>query len=225
VERPAADQGGDLNRVLGGLPRVDTAGSDFTVYTRKDLTVRRGEKAIVTLMVNQVKYSHLYRWNVPDRLQHALVLHNRTDAAWTTGPVLLVSAGQPLSQDLLPYTPIKGDAEIPVTAAINVSHEQKESETKRTMKDVTLGDRTFLDLVTIDGRLKLKNFEQRGVRVIVTVPVPGKPIAASDAAEHIIDPGRLILRERSGSIRWDVTLGVAETKELTYQYERYVPSN
>jgi len=79
--------------------------------------------------------------------------------------------------------------------------------------------------VTIDGRLKLKNFEQRGVRVIVTVPVPGKPIAASDAAEHIIDPGRLILRERSGSIRWDVTLGVAETKELTYQYERYVPSN
>lgn len=225
VERPAADQGGDLNRVLGGLPRVDTAGSDFTVYTRKDLTVRRGEKAIVTLMVKQVKYSHLYRWNVPDRLQHALVLHNRTDAAWTTGPVLLVSAGQPLSQDLLPYTPIKGDAEIPVTAAINVSHEQKESETKRTMKDVTLGDRTFLDLVTIDGRLKLKNFEQRGVRVIVTVPVPGKPIAASDAAEHIIDPGRLILRERSGSIRWDVTLGVAETKELTYQYERYVPSN
>lgn len=225
VDRPADDQGGDLNRVLGGLPRVDTAGSDYTVYTRKDLTVRRGEKAIVTLMVKQVKYSHLYRWNVPEPLRHSLVLHNQTEAAWTTGPVLLVSAGQPLSQDLLPYTPIKGAAEIPVTAAINVSHDRTESESKRTMKDVTIGKETFLDLVTIDGTLKLKNFEKRGVRVVVTVPVPGKPIAAGDGGDLAIDPGKLILRDRSGSVRWDLTLAPDEQKELTYQYERYVPSN
>lgn len=225
VDRPADDQAGDLNRVLGGLPRVDTAGSDYTVYTRKDLIVRRGEKAIVTLMVKQVKYSHLYRWNVPEPLRHSLVLHNQTDTAWTTGPVLLVSAGQPLSQDLLPYTPIKGDAEIPVTAAINVSHDRKESESKRTMKEITIGKDTFLDLVTIDGALKLKNFEKRAVRVVVTVPVPGKPIAAGDGGDLSIDPGKLILRDRSGSIQWDVTLAPDEKKELTYRYERYVPSN
>lgn len=225
VERPADDRGGDLNRVLGGLPRVDTAGSDYTVYTRKDLTVRRGEKAIVTLMVKQVKYSHLYRWNVPEPLRHSLVLHNQTDAAWTTGPVLLVSAGQPLSQDLLAYTPIKGAAEIPVTAAINVSHDRAESESKRTMKAVTFGKDAFLDLVTIDGTLKLKNFEKRAVRVIVTVPMPGKPTAAGDGGDLAVDPGKLILRDRSGSVRWDLTLAPDEQKELTYQYERYVPSH
>jgi hypothetical protein len=225
VERPAADREGDFNRILGGLPRVDTVGSDYAVYTRKDLTVRRGEKAIVTLMVKRVKYSHLYRWQVPEPLRHSLVLHNQTDAAWTTGPVLLVSAGQPLSQDLLSYTPMKGEGEIPVTAAINISHDRTESESQRTMKDIAVGQGTSLDLVTIDGLLELKNFENRAARVIVTAPVPGKPIAAGDGGELSIDPGKLILRERCGSIRWDLTLGPGETKELSYRYERYVPSN
>jgi hypothetical protein len=79
--------------------------------------------------------------------------------------------------------------------------------------------------VTIDGLLELKNFENRAARVIVTAPVPGKPIAAGDGGELSIDPGKLILRERCGSIRWDLTLGPGETKELSYRYERYVPSN
>ncbi len=186
---------------------------------------RRGEKSIVTLMVKRVKYSHLYRWSVPEPLRHSLVLHHQTDAAWTTGPVLLVSDGQPLSQDLLAYTPMKGDGEIPVTAASNISHDRRESESERTVKDVAVGQETSLDLVTIDGLLQLKNFEQRAVRVVVTAPVPGKPIAAGDGGDLSVDPGKLILRERCGSIRWDLTLGPGEKQELSCRYERYVPSH
>jgi hypothetical protein len=56
------------------------------------------------------------------------------------------------------------------------------------------------------------------------VPVPGRPNAASDGG-IAIDPGKLILRERSGSIRWDATLAPDEKKELTCRFERSVPSN
>jgi hypothetical protein len=52
------------------------------------------------------------------------------------------------------------------------------------------------------------------------VPLTGLPFG-----DLSIDPGRLVLRERSGSVRWDVTLAPDEQKELTYQYERHVPSN
>lgn len=53
-------------------------------------------------------------------------------------------------------------------AAINVSHDRKESESKRTMKAIAFGQETFLDLVMIDGTLTLKNFAKRAVRGIVT---------------------------------------------------------
>lgn len=54
---------------------------------------------------------------------------------------------------------------------------------------------------------------------------PGKPMAAGDGGDLAIDPGKLILRDRSGSVRWDITLAPDEQKKLTYQYDRYVPSN
>ena len=50
TDRPAAGAGRDVREALGNLPQLEgPGGADFTVYTKKDLTVRRGEKAIVTL--------------------------------------------------------------------------------------------------------------------------------------------------------------------------------
>ena len=106
-----------MAETLGNLPQIELAGgSDYTVYTKKDLTVRRGERAIVTLFVKKINYSHIYRWSPPAMMEHFLVLHNDTDTAWTTGPCLATSGDQPLSEDLLKYTPRGGNCEIPVTA-------------------------------------------------------------------------------------------------------------
>jgi len=87
VDRPAAPEGGDLGKALGDLPQLGgAAATDYTVYTKKDLTLRRGEKAIVTLFVKTIKYSHVYHWSPPERMKHMLVLQNDTDTPWTTGP-------------------------------------------------------------------------------------------------------------------------------------------
>ena len=49
-----------------GLFQDEVAGaSDYAVYTKSDLTVRTGEKAIVTLFVTRIRYDHLYRWSRP----------------------------------------------------------------------------------------------------------------------------------------------------------------
>lgn len=102
VEQSVPTGGRDLREALGNLPQLEAAdGSDFTVYTRKDLTVRRGEKAIVTLFTKKIKYGHIYRWSPPQSVEHFLVLQNSTDTPWTTGPCLVVSDGKALSEDLL----------------------------------------------------------------------------------------------------------------------------
>ena len=225
VDRPVGGAVRDVRDVLGNLPQMEGAGgADFTVYAKKDLTVRRGEKAIVTLFVKRIKYSHLYRWFAPEPLQHFLVLHNQTDTAWTTGPCLAVSQGSPLSEDLLKYVPKEGQGELPVTTAINVAQDQKESEVDRKLKAHEPSHQFFVDLVTLEGELKMRNFEKTPITVIVTAPLPGKPLSASHDGMVSLKTTKLQLLERAGTVQWKLKLEPGETKAVTYRYERYVPS-
>ncbi len=226
IERPLPPGAGNLAAALGNLPQLGgAAATDYTVYTKKDLTLRRGEKAIVTLFTQRIKYSHIYRWSPPAQMEHSLVLHNATDSAWTTGPCLVLSKDSPLGEDLLKYVPKGGNGEMPVTAAINVAHDKSESETDRKLKAHNPTDHVYYDLVTLEGTLKLRNFEKRPVEIVVSNHIPGKPVAADSDGAISIDPGKLKLLEREGSIQWRVKLEPGQEKTLKYKYERYVPSN
>lgn len=226
IDQPVDGNRGNLKATLGNLPQLDGPGAtDYTVYTKRDLTVRRGERAVVTLFVRKINFGHIYRWSPPSTMEHFLVLHNDTDTAWTTGPLLAISGDRPLSEDLLKYTPKGGRSEVPVTAAINVSHDKTEVEANRKFKAHSPHDREFLDLVTLEGELRLKNFEKVPVEIVINVTVPGLPTEASDEGRKIANPHRLKLIEREGFVRWTVRLKPAEEKNLKYKYERYVPSN
>jgi hypothetical protein len=220
-----AGGGGDVGRVLGNVPSLESAGaSDYTVYTKKNLTVRVGEKAIVTLFTKKIKYKHLYRWALPNQMEHFLVLANTTDTAWTTGPLLATSGDSPLSEDIFKYTPKGGQGEIPVTAAINIAQESSEKEADRKLRSYEPSKDFWVDLVTIEGEMKVRNFEKRTAEIVITAHIQGKPIAASDSGAISVDTSKLQLMDRSGSIRWTVKLEPGETKTLNYKYERYVPS-
>ncbi|HWB13788.1 MAG TPA: hypothetical protein VG826_31470 [Pirellulales bacterium] len=222
----AQQAAGNVAALLGNLPQIEGAGaSDFTVYRKEDLTLRRGEKAILTLFKRRLQYTHLYRWSPPEPIEHRLLLANDSGSAWTTGPCLAVSGGNPLSEDLLRYTPRGGKGDLPVTAAMNIAYDQREVEIERQLKAHSPAEHVYLDLVTLEGTLKLRNFEPRQVEIELAVPVPGKPVKASADGSLAADPGRLKLTERAGTVRWTVKLGAGESKTLTYRYERYVPSN
>ena len=226
AEKPVSAGGRDMGEATGNLPQWEGMGAtDYTVYTRKDLTVRRGEKMIVTLFVKKIKYSDSYRWSVPDEVRHFLVLPNETDSAWTTGPCLAISDGNALSEDLLKYVPKGGKGEFPVTTAVNITHEQKEAETDRKLKEYSPGVNNYLDLVTVGGSLELKNYGKKPAELMVDCRVKGKPVSVSDDGIIQIDTENLRLQERSATIKWKVTVGAGETKVLSYKYERYVPSN
>lgn len=225
VERAIGSAGRDVKESLGNLPQMEGAGgTDFTVYTRKEVTLRRGEKAIVTLFTRKIAYSHVYRWSLPESLQHFLVLHNQTDTAWTTGPCLALGSSGPLSEDTLKYVPKNGSGELPVTTAINVVQDRTESELDRKLRAHEAGKDFWLDLVTLQGELKIRNFEKTAITVVVTTKVPGKPLSASDDGTLNTNTDKLQLIEREGAVRWKVKLEPGETKALTYKYERYVPS-
>ncbi len=224
----AADQPveppGDLGAAIGKLPELaGPAGTDYTVYTVSDLTLRRGEKALLTLLAQTIRYGHVYRWSPPEKMRHFLVLHNDSPSAWTTGPCLAIDGHRPLSEDLLYYTPKSGKSELEVTTAINVVHEKSEQEVDRQLKIHSPSPSVSYDLVTLAGTLRIRNFDPQPVEILIDNPVPGKPTVAS-GGQMSLSPDELKLAERRGMIRWSLKLKPGEEKTLTYRYERYVPS-
>jgi len=225
VDRPAGRAGGNLKAALGNLPQLGgAAATDFTVYGVKDLTLRRGEKAVVTLFRKKITYGHVYRWNTSAALEHYLVLHNNTPSAWTTGPCLALSKGGPLSEDLLRYTPKGAKGEFPVTTAVNVAKTTSETEADRKLKAHSPSHNVYFDLVKLDGKITLRNYEKRPVTVVVTAPIQGKPLTADNDGKTTTYTDKLRLLERRGSVQWVITIKPGETKTLKYTYERYVPS-
>ena len=82
----------------------------------------------------------------------------------------------------------------------------------------------FLDLVTLDGELTLRNYGKTPAELIVDQRLQGKPLTASEDAKIVLDTTNLKLLERMGFVNWRITLKAGEAKTFTYKYERYVPS-
>src|SRR5688500_5888699 len=111
-----------------------------------------------------------------------------------------------------------------MTAAVNIANDQSESEVDRKLRAHSPSDHVFLDLVTLQGELKLRNYEKTPVEVLVSSTVAGKPVTVGEEGSMAINPHKLTLSEREGTFRWGVQLKPGEGKTLTYRYERFVPS-
>ena len=224
-EAPGVADSADLQALLGNLPAMaNPASGDFTVYTKPNLTVRQGERAIVTLFTQKIRYSHQYKLNMPDAIKHELVLFNDTPTPWTTGPCLAISGNNPLSEDLLKYTPVGGKGAFEVTSAINVANTSSEEEIGRKLKAHEPSSNEYYDLVTLRGTIQLKSFAKQTAALVVTAPVRGKPTKTTPKAAVQMNSDQLRLLELSSTISWQVTLKPGEETSLEYEYVRYVPS-
>jgi hypothetical protein len=214
-----------LNSLLTNQPATESAGAgDYTVYQHENLTLRKGERAMVTLMSHTVKYRHRYDWDGVGSVQHKLLLSNSTSTPWTTGSCLTMTSAQPLSEDILKYTPVGGQGELAITTAINLAKEAQEHEIDRRFKAHEPRSNEFFDLVTIQGAITVKSFEKQPVEIVISKAVTGKPITCSHDGILRSDASKLRLVEREGMIDWSVKLNPGEEVKLVYTYERYVPS-
>ncbi len=211
--------------MMSNLPQIESVGAgDYNVYTKEKLTLRRGERATVILMSKRIKYGHQYFWNTDSEIEHQLSLENNTTNPWTTGPCLALAGSQPLSEDVLKYTPVNGQGKLTVTTAINIAKGIQESEVDRQLKAHEPQHSQFLDLVTVAGTLKIKSHENQPIQIRIIKKVLGKPIVASHDGAIAIDSEKLRLIERNGTIEWRLTLQPGEAYDLTYRFERFVPS-
>ncbi|HEU4889199.1 MAG TPA: hypothetical protein VFV49_15035, partial [Thermoanaerobaculia bacterium] len=228
-----------------GFAAMTTAGTegqsaeDFFFYSRKGITLAKGERAAFSLLEATVKYSDLYTLDIPretqndaynnnrqpespvvDRVWHSIRLQNPTQLPWTTAPALVFAEGRPLAQETLRYTPARGETTLRLTVANNVVVDRNETETARQRESVQRFGSAW-DAVTIEGTIHIRNFKDERVVLAIRREIEGEAIPASGhrvtrvaTAPRAINP-----IER---LEWELPLRAGEKKTIKYQYKVYV---
>ncbi len=183
---------------------------DLFLYTpATPLSMKKGDRAVVKLLDTDVPYENCYKWEldpVPPREMwrhintrrrsqleknlkapkavHVLRLENTGKTPWTTGPATVFKNTVPLAQDILTYTSVKSNVDLPVTVSVDINTHKVENEIKREHNAVVINSSNYTK-VSIHGKLTIRNFKSGDVPVEVTRKVIGR-ITESPEGERVV---------------------------------------
>jgi hypothetical protein len=227
-----------------GAAQAGQAAEDLFLYPVEHITLKKGQVAYLPLFTESVPYKHIYQWNIPDYVNeedyyryparrqeeqkpdvevvwHCLRLENTARVPWTTAPAETVGQGLILGQDTLDYTPPKGQATLRITRAVNVKAEQIELEIDRKRDAAQLYGNHY-DLVTVEGKLSVTNFQQKSAALEITKTLSGE--VKSSQPQPAMESLARGLQKMNGvkKLTWTIDLEPGEQKQLGYTYEVYV---
>jgi hypothetical protein len=222
---------------------------DLFLYSRSGVTLAKGERASYNVFAGTVSYDHIYSWEVEDQprvdgagnvinmnqnmnqnaqdeksadsVWHAIRLKNSTKYPWTSAPAMVISGDKPVSQDTLPYTPKGASSTLKITIAtdIRASHEEREIARQQELNH----RRNYnYDLVTIEGKLKVKNYKTKDVRLSISKNLRGKAEFQSDQGEAVQLGEGIECDNPKSRLTWEIALKPGEEREVTYRYKIWI---
>lgn len=211
---------------------------DLFFYEKKNVTLNKGDRAHYSVFSADVDYKHVYEWRVTstpissdyyqssqstdksEEVWHSLKLTNSTNYPWTSGAAMTVSEMKPLGQDVLKYTPKGGTINLRITLAPDIKVSKEENEKERKRDAMRLYGYTY-DLVTVEGKLKLKNFKKQQVSMDIEKTVTGE-VAQNGGGKVEKLATALKAINPTSFIQWEFPLKAGEEKTITYTYTIYV---
>jgi hypothetical protein len=215
---------------------------DLFLYKRTGVTLARGERATYNIFAADIPYEHLYQWQVTDRplvdvygnpvssypsntgsdksgevVWHSLRMNNNSKFPWTSGPGLVISGPQALSQDTLAYTPKGATAYLKMTVATDVRVDKKELEVDRQPRSLQRNNSNY-DAVTVEGTLKVKNFKNKDIHLLITRSFVGQALTTDGGqVEKLAEVIRQV--NPTSRVSWSVPIKSGEEKTITYRYK------
>ena len=218
---------------------------DLFLYSRSEVTLARGERATYNVFSGSVAYEHLYSWEVEDQprvdafgnvinpgqnmqdsaradsIWHSIRLKNSTKLPWTSAPALVISGDKPVSQDTLTYTPKSATSTLRITVATDIRASHEEREVAR-QNEINHRRGYNYDLVTLEGKLKVKNYKSKPVHLAIGKTVRGKTEFQSDAGKSIQLGEGIESDNPKSRLSWDITLAPGQERVVTYRYKIWV---
>jgi hypothetical protein len=218
---------------------------DLFLYNRSGVTLARGERAGYNVFSGDVAYEHIYNWDVEDQprvdgygnviavnpnppdgnhadnVWHAIRLKNTTKFPWTSAPALVISGDKPVSQDTLPYTPQGAASTLRITVATDIRANHEEREVSR-QQEINHRRGYNYDLVTVEGKLKVKNYKAKEVRLSIGKTLRGKAEFQSDQGKAVQLGEGVESDNPRTRLTWEIRLKPGEERAVTYRYTIWV---
>jgi len=214
---------------------------DLFLYSRSNVTLAKGERATYNVFSGSVGYEHLYNWEVEDQprvdafgnvvnpnqnpqdgnradsIWHSIRLKNSTRFPWTSAPALVISGDKPISQDTLTYTQKGANSTLRITVATDIRASHEEREVAR-QPEINHRRGYNYDLVTVEGKLKVKNYKSKAVHLAIGKTLRGKTEIQSDQGKTV-QLGEGIESDNPRSrLSWEITLAPGQERVVTYRY-------
>jgi len=133
----------------------------------------------------------------------------------------VISGDKPVSQDTLPYTPKGAASTLKITIATDIRASHEEREVAR-QQEVNHRRGYNYDLVTVEGRLKVRNYKTKEVRLSIGKSLRGKVEFQSDEGKAV-QLGEGIESDNPRSrLTWEINLKPDEERVVTYRYKIWV---
>jgi hypothetical protein len=226
-----------------GAAEAGKVAEDLFMYPVKNVQLKKGQVVYFPLFTESVSYKHIYQWKIPDyvteeesysyrpqreqereleeKIWHCLKMENTTKVPWTTAPAEIVKENLILGQDTLNYTPVKGESTLKITQAVSVKAEQVELETDR-KRDATQLYGYHYDLITVEGKLSVTNFQEKAITLEITKTLSGE-VKSSEPQAKIETQARGLSRMNAvRKLTWTIELEPGQQKQLGYIYEVYI---
>jgi len=129
---------------------------------------------------------------------------------------------KPISQDMLTYTPIKGHSFVKLTEAPDLRIKHAEKEVARQARIKKRPNNYYLDLVTVEGKVKVKNYKSKKVDLNIRRTIIGQLEDSTIewlTAELVNRGGN---SNKTNNVCWETSLNPGQELEITYKYKVFV---
>jgi hypothetical protein len=233
VAAPGAFGGGGFDAAFDENLNQGVSAGELYFYKKSGVNLKLGDKGYFNLLEGTMKYSTLYRMELPEESPNEVIpswqtlrFKNTTSTPFTSGIASVYSANQLLlGQDQLTYSAAGVDADLRIARANDVAGVLTVTEASRKMIQVRRSSNDFVDrpLVNRKGIVALINLKKEAVKLEVKTSLQGKVLTASNDAKIttqtiLSDPYNV-----SSSITWTLDLKPGEKIEISYDYERLLP--
>lgn len=228
---------------------------DLFFYTKPNLTLKRGERAMYMLFQAEAAYKEIYTWLVEDQtldnveyrfpsgdpgeVWHSVRFKNTSGQPLTTSAVTTFKSGQMLGQDMMTYTPAGAETEVRITKALDVRVEKNEEEVKRepgvVKQKVYIGldrqgnrmyeEKDVFDRLHIKGTLVIRNNKPSTVTMKVAKNLTGEVSSASHQAKVVKLAKGITDTNPTSVVTWQTDVESGKTTNLTYEFSILVKSN
>ncbi|MCX6349118.1 MAG: hypothetical protein NTV79_06415 [Candidatus Aureabacteria bacterium] len=191
------DQVGSTESDIGmGVAGPEVTGAmkteDLFIFDLARVSLKKGQRMVLPAAEFTLPYRDVYALEIPfappaeiwnnfngqqqdeiarlsraPKVMHKIRLNNTSPYPLTTAPALILDRGKVLSQGMMTYTPAGAEADVELTAAVDIQVKKSETETKRTPNAVRWQGDEY-GRIDLAGKITLTNFAATAREVEVT---------------------------------------------------------